>query len=48
MLFNNGTLMVSTATQRDAGSYTCTAQNGVDTPVSRDMELIIARESVHD
>ena len=43
-MFNNGTLMVSAVAQRDTGTYTCTAQNGVDPPVSRDMQLVIARE----
>ena len=43
-MFNNGTLMVSAVTQRDTGTYTCTAQNGVDHPVSRDMQLVLARE----
>ncbi|XP_076464722.1 protein amalgam-like [Babylonia areolata] len=44
VVFNNGTLMVTAATERDAGTYKCTAQNGVDTPVFRDMQLVIAQK----
>ncbi|KAL8614574.1 hypothetical protein ACOMHN_066716 [Nucella lapillus] len=43
VVFNNGTLLVSVVTERDAGSYTCTAQNGVDNPLSKHVELVIAQ-----
>ncbi|KAK7505592.1 hypothetical protein BaRGS_00003337, partial [Batillaria attramentaria] len=41
IVFNNGTLVVTGMTAQDTGNYKCTAENGVDTPVSRNMKLVI-------
>ncbi|XP_070180043.1 papilin-like isoform X2 [Littorina saxatilis] len=46
VVFNNGTLMVTSVIERDTGNYKCTAENGVDSPVFREVQLLIARDIV--
>ncbi|XP_053376969.1 papilin-like [Mercenaria mercenaria] len=37
--FSNGTLLIRRATEEDIDSYTCTADNGVSTPVQKTIKL---------
>lgn len=37
--FRNGTLLIRSASEQDIDSYTCTADNGVNSPVERTIKL---------
>ena len=39
--FSNGTLLIRQATEQDMDSYTCTADNGVSSPVEKTIKLVL-------